>query len=519
MNVGHFLSASAEHHPDRPAVIWGDRTIRYAEADRRANALATALRERGLMPGERVGILMWNRPELLESMFATWKAGGCVVPLNARFVAGEIAYHLSDPKASVVIFDEGFREVMARLSDQLPSVRQFICAGEPLDGQVGYEELVTEYLDAGRLYVTVTDEDLAWLFYTSGTTGRPKGAMLTHGNLTFVSLGWVVDLMHLELEDVGLHAAPLTHGAGFHALALTLKAASQVILKPHQFDPANVLGTITRHRVTNTWLVPTQIKLLLNYPDLGRFDLSSLKWIVYGGSPMYVEDLKDALQRIGRVFVQIFGQGETPMTATYLRPAEHVVEGPLSRRLASCGHARSGVEVRILDHDDREVPRREPGEICVRGPSVMEGYWERPEATKETLRGGWLRTGDIASMDEEGYVFILDRTKDMIISGGANIYPREVEEVLLEHPAVSEVCVIGVPDSVWGEAVKAVVVLKPGASATEQSIVAFAVQHMASYKKPKSVDFVDELPKSAYGKLLKRELRARYWAGQERGVY
>ena len=515
MNVGHILSTAAEHHPEQAAFIWGDQVTSYSQANTRADALAAGLRELGLKPGERVGILMWNCPQLLESFFATWKAGGCIVPLNARLVADEVTYHLEDPRAIAVVFGEEFREMMAQIRERLPSVRHFVCTGKPLPGQIAYEELLGSHIGSAAPAVDVDDHDLAWLFYTSGTTGRPKGAMLTHGNLTFMAVGWVADLMHLEPEDVGLHAAPLTHGAGFHSLALALKASPQVILKSHRFDVETFCAMVAKHRVTNTWVVPTQIKMLMKYPELKKWDLSSLKWLVYGGSPMYIEDLKEALRGIGPVFVQLYGQGETPMTGTYLRPKEHVTEGPESQRLASCGRARSGIEVRILGEDDRELPRREVGEICVRGPTVMKGYWERPEATAESLRSGWLHTGDVGYMDEHGYVYILDRTKDMIISGGSNIYPREIEEVLLQHPAISEVCVIGVPDELWGEAVMAVVVPKQEAQVTPEEIIAFAGERMASYKKPKSVDFVTELPKSAYGKILKRELRARYVARQE----
>jgi acyl-CoA synthetase (AMP-forming)/AMP-acid ligase II len=513
MNVGRFLTHAAERDPGRPAFVWGDDVVSYGEANARSDSLAGNLQRLGLGRGDRVGVLMHNRPELLESMFATWKAGGCVVPLNARFRREEIAYHLADPRAGAVIFGEEYRELLAEVAGQVPSVRQFICVGVPMAGQVAYDELVSE---GSAPSAEVTDEDLAWLFYTSGTTGRPKGAMLTHRNLTFVSVAWVADLMPLQPEDVGLHAAPLTHGAGFHALALTMKGATQVLLRPHQFDPANFCATVQRHRVTNAWLVPTQIKMLLNYEELEKWDLSSLRWIVYGGSPMYVEDLKQALRRLGRAFVQIYAQGETPMTATYLPREDHVLEGAEAVRLASCGHARSGLEVGVFDEQDRELPRGQTGQLCVRGPSVMKGYWERPEETAETLRGGWLHTGDIGYMDDHGYAYILDRTKDMIISGGANVYPREVEEVLLRHPEVLEACVVGVPHEVWGEAVTAIVVLRPGATATEQELTRFVGERLADYKKPKSVDFVEEIPKNAYGKVLRRELRARYWERQAR---
>jgi long-chain acyl-CoA synthetase len=297
-----------------------------------------------------------------------------------------------------------------------------------------------------------------------------------------------------------------------------MKGCSQVLLQPSGFDVERFLEFVARYKVNALFTVPTMIKMIVDHPAARDADLSTLRWVMYGGAPMYVEDLKKALDLMGPVFVQIYGQTESPMTGTMLRPQEHVVDGPNAPRLASCGRARSGMGVRILGEDDRPVPTGETGEICLRGATVMQGYWNRPEATADTLRSGWLHTGDIGKMDEYGYVYILDRTRDMVISGGLNIYPREVEEVLLTHPAVSEVCVFGVPDDKWGEALKAHVILVPGRSATAAEIISFAAQHLAGYKKPKTVDFMSEIPKTPYGKLDKKAVRAPYWAGQERMV-
>jgi long-chain acyl-CoA synthetase len=293
-----------------------------------------------------------------------------------------------------------------------------------------------------------------------------------------------------------------------------MKAASQVLA--HGFDPARILATIAEEKVTHTWMVPTQIRMILDSPALPTADLSTLKTIVYGAAPMYVEDLKEAIRRIGPIFVQLFGQTESPMTGTYMRAEDHILDGPGSERLASCGHSRSGSELAILDDDGRRLPPGETGEICLRGPAVMNGYWKRPDATAEALRGGWLHTGDIGRMDDLGYVYILDRNKDMVISGGLNVYPREIEDVLLRHPAISQAAVIGVPDEKWGEAVKAVVVCDGQLSETD--VIAFAAAHLAGYKKPKSVDFVDDLPKTSYGKIDKKAIRAPYWAGRDRMV-
>jgi acyl-CoA synthetase (AMP-forming)/AMP-acid ligase II len=522
MNAAELLTTTATSYPDQVAWIWEPepgttRSRTYGETNRRADALARALGDLGVGRGDRVALYMYNRPEAMESFFAVLKLGAAAVPLNPRFTAEEIDYHVNDAGARVVITGTEVVDVVAKVRDRLTSAEHVICVGAGDDDVVDFEALVAGH-DGWFEAVDVDDDELAWLAYTSGTTGRAKGAMLSHGNLVACALGALADTMRLEVGDVALHAASLTHGSGYNALAYTMKGCAQVLLSPLGFEVEKFLDFVARYKVNALFTVPTMIKMVIDHPATAGADLSSLRWVMYGGAPMYVEDLKKALDLMGPVFVQIYGQTESPMTGTLLRPEEHRLDEPWAGRLGSCGRARSGMGVRILGEDDRPVPTGEMGEICLRGATVMRGYWNRPDATAETLRGGWLHTGDIGKMDERGYVYILDRTRDMVISGGLNVYPREVEEVLLTHPAVSEVCVFGVPDGKWGEALKAHVVLAPGRTATAAEVIAFAGEHMAGYKKPKTVDFVDEIPKTTYGKPDKKAVRAPYWAGQTRMV-
>jgi acyl-CoA synthetase (AMP-forming)/AMP-acid ligase II len=520
MNIGSYLTRAAEQVPDRLAVACGNYRASYAEEERRVNALAIALKSLGLRQGDRAAILQWNCPQFLETMLACFKAGFCVVPINARLHPEEVRYHLQDCEAGAVIYGAEFGDAIACIRESLPTTRHFISIDARSSCELDFESLVRDHATTIDQTVRVESDDLAWLFYTSGTTGRPKGAMLTYGNLDYAITSLLADVLPIDYRDAALHAAPLSHGSGFQALTNVAKAAANVILFPRHFEPTNVFETIERYRVTNIFLAPTMIKLLVDAPEIEKYDLSSLRHIVYGGGPMYVDDLKIALGRLGPLFVQIYAQGETPMTGTYLRREDHVTHGSEEQesRLMSAGVARTGVEVRILDAEDGEGARGELGEIVVRGPSVMKGYWRQPDATADTLRNGWLHTGDVGYMDSSGYVFILDRKKDMIISGGANIYPREIEEVIQQHPAVKEVAVVGVPDELWGESVRAVVALHDGYSVTEHDIVSECLGHLASYKKPTSVEFVPELPKNANGKILKRELRDRYWLARDRKV-
>jgi long-chain acyl-CoA synthetase len=517
MNVGQMLVNTARRLPDRAAVTWGDRTLTYSELDRRTDALARGLAALGVRRGDRVAVLMPNRPELLEAMFACFRAGYCLVPLNARFTSDEVSYHVDDAGAAAVLTDESGVEVV--LGADLGGAAVVVAGtGSRPGGVEDLETLVAGHdgTGAARAAVPVDRDDLAWLFYTSGTTGRPKGAMLTHGNLAFVTASWLADLTPMTEQDVTLHAAPLSHGAGFHALAATARGAHQVIPTGARFDPPAIIETLDRARITNTWMVPTQIVLLTDAAAAatgGLPPLPHLRHVVYGGAPFAPAELRRAIEAFGPVFVQLYAQGETPMTATVLPAAHHAaaLAGDRPERLGSAGLARPGMDVRVLGPDDQELPAGEVGEVCVRGPAVMLGYWQRPEATAEALRNGWLHTGDLGRADEQGYLYLLDRAKDLIITGGSNVYAVEVEAVLADHATVRDVAVVGVPDRTWGEIVVAVVVADDPGEATEAIEAALAshcASRLARYKQPRRFRFVEGLPRNAYGKVLKRDLRA-----------
>jgi acyl-CoA synthetase (AMP-forming)/AMP-acid ligase II len=519
MHVGHLLTRAARRWPDRPAWLQGDAVVTFREAEERVNRLAHALLALGARPGDRVGMLVPNRPEGLETILAPMKAGMAVVPMNVRLHPTEHAYMLNDAGARILVYDAELREHLAPVRDRLAGVEQFVTIGVPLGGESGFEAVMAGR-PAGPPNVAVAPDDLAWLFYTSGTTGRPKGAMLTHRNLLAMVQLFLLDLNPAVETDVLLHAAAITHGSGLAMFHHVARGAANAFPATRSFDPPRIFEAIERYRVTTMFLAPTMVHLLAQHAARERHDLSSLHTILYGGGPMYVEQQQAAIRAFGPILTQLFGQGEAPMCCTALRKEEHLAgDDPVRRRrLASAGRETTAVHLRVVDEVDRDVPVGETGEIVVRGDLVMKGYWNRPDATAETLRNGWLHTGDVGHVDGDGYVYITDRRKDLIISGGANVYPREVEEVLCAHPAVYEAAVIGVPDETWGESVKALVVLRPGAEATAAQLIEHCRRHLASYKKPRSVEFLPELPKNAYGKILKRELREPFWTGHERRV-
>jgi acyl-CoA synthetase (AMP-forming)/AMP-acid ligase II len=519
MNIAKLLTKTARTFPQKTAIVHGPKKLAFSQFNERANRLANALQGLGVRPGDNVAIPQYNYPETLETIFACFKAGCGAVPINFRLHPKECAFIIDHSQARAVVLSPEFNEVIMDIRRDIPDVEHLITLENATGELRDYEDLLAaaspDHEDA-----RVDPEQLAWLFYTSGTTGQPKGAMLTHRNLLAMTMNFYADMSPLGPDDAVLHGAPLSHGSGMYALPNIAKGAVNVILEGKTFEPELVFKTIAHHRITNMFAAPTMVKRLADSPAANKYDHSSLKCLNYGGGPMYVEDLKQAMRTLGPCLVQLFGQGEAPMTITYLPKRDHKLEGSEEemRRLASAGIARTDVEVAVLDQEGRPLPAGQAGEIVTRSDLVMKGYWRNPRATAETLRNGWLHTGDLGYLDENGYLFIMDRSKDMIISGGENIYPREVEDVLVRHPAVREAAVIGVPDPQWGEAMKAIVALTPGQTVSGEELIAFCKDNIASYKKPKTVDFVEELPKNNYGKILKRELRARYWGQQDRNV-
>jgi len=496
VNLAHLLARSARAHPQRPALARGSRMLAtYDELASRVACLAGGLATR-LQPGDRVALVMKNCPQYAEVMFACWHAGLVAVPINAKLHPKELEFILGDSGARL-----GFAT-----ADLHPALASLAGAGfeEAIDVDgAGYARLCAA---APIAVAPCTADDPAWLFYTSGTTGRPKGVTLTQRNLMAALLNYFSDVDAIAPGDAIIHAAPMSHGSGFYMLPHVARGGLNVIPDSGGFDPAEIYDLLQVHRGVTMFAAPTMVKRLVDHPAAA--DTSGLKTIVYGGGPMYVADCKAALARFGNKLVQIYGQGESPMTITCLDRALHgdVANPRFEQRLASVGRAFTGVEVRVADADDNPLPADEIGEILVRGDTVMAGYWNNPAASAETLRHGWLHTGDVGSMDADGFLTLKDRSKDVIISGGSNIYPREVEEVLLRHPAVSEVSVVGQADAEWGEIVIAFIVPR-GAAPDPAELDALCLDNIARFKRPKRYVMVDALPKNNTGKVLKTRLR------------
>ena len=507
MNVYHCFGHAVTAWPNRIALYAGQRpAATFVSLDARARRLAAGLARLGLARGDRVAIMMGNRCEYTEIMLACWAAGLCIVPVNAKLHPREFAFLIENSGAKACFTTSSLAaDLAAGLAGNAPRC-ELVCCDLP-----DYERLFAPE----PMAVAETDfTDCAWLFYTSGTTGRPKGATITHRNLWFMSLGYIADAGPIDTRTHALMVAPQSHAAGLLLVAYLTRGAACVVPESGGFDPAEMIPLINHFGGARFFAAPTMVKRFVECPEIGALEVPRLDTIVYGGGPMYVSDTLRALDTLGPRLWQIYGQGETPCTIAYLSRELHAASDHprFLERLASVGMARTGIALRVVDEEFIPLPPGEVGEIIVRGETVMRGYWENPQASAQALHDGWLKTGDLGFLDSEGLLTLKDRSKDLIISGGSNIYPREVEEVLQSHPGVREVAVIGVPHAEWGEEPVAYVVMHAGHTPDASALEQVCLDNMARFKRPKRYVFVADLPKNNYGKILKTELRA--WATQ-----
>ena len=506
-NLASLLMQTARRLPDKPALIWRERRWSWGEVAARASAAAGALRARGVGAGDRVLVHARNGNAIFESCWACWLIGAVWVPTNFRLSPPEAAYLAANAGCRVHVFDTAFPEHRAVAKAENAACEVEMAIGE--GAGFSWEDLVAE----GRAFpVTETaavDRDHpAWLFYTSGTTGRPKGGTLTHGQLAFVVVNHIADLMPgLSDRDASLVVAPLSHGAGIHALAQVARGAVSVLMPGERLDVPEAWRLVAQHRVTNMFTVPTILNAMCRDASVNAVDHSSLRHVIYAGAPMYREDQKHALRKLGPCLVQYFGLGEVTGNITVLPPEWHSVEDDPAFPIGSCGYPRTGIEVAILDTACQRLGAGETGEICVRGPAVMAGYFENPSANEKAFAGGWFHTGDLGHLDARGFLHITGRQSDMYISGGSNVYPREVEEAVLTHPAVAEACVVGVPHEKWGETGVAVLVAAEGAVVDAGAVMAHLDGRLGRYKWPSRIVVWDALPRSGYGKVPKNEVK------------
>ncbi|MFC4947914.1 acyl-CoA synthetase [Pseudonocardia sp. GCM10023141] len=515
MYLTQALHRAVQQTPDQPATIFGERRRTWAECADRVARLAGAFQALGVAPGDRIAILALNSDNYHEYLLATPWADAVLNPVNVRWSPAEIAYSLVDSDTRVLLVDDAFAAMVPALREQCPDLATVIHCGEAPtpDGTLGYEALIAEHEpvpDAHR-----SGDALAGIFYTGGTTGFPKGVMLSHTNMLVSALGSTANGGFMTRGGRLLHTAPMFHLADIAAWVAGCALGSTHVIVA-MFDPVAVIAAIEKHATTDALLVPLMIQVLADHPAAQTADLSSMQNLIYGASPISEAVLERAVKILPTAdFTQAYGMTELSPVATMLGAADHR-DATLRR---SAGRAAPHCEVRIVDAEDNEVPRGTVGEVVARGGHVMLGYWNKPEETAAALRGGWMHTGDGAYMDERGYVFVVDRIKDMIVTGGENVYSAEVENALAQHPAVASCAVIGVPDAEWGERVHAVVVLQAGSAPTPEEIRAHVKTLIAGYKAPRTVEFVEALPVSGAGKILKRELRKKYWTDADRQVH
>lgn len=519
MLIQDMLARAVRLFGEQPALVDGEVELTYGQLDKRVRRLAAGLQGLGLDQGDHVAILAHNSHRYMETYLAMPLAGLVLSPINTRLSPPETTFILNDGEIKALLIGREFLPVLEQIRGDLEALRHVVVLeGEGNGAMLAYDALLEEAHPAQLRPRAWREDDMAILCYTGGTTGLPKGVMLSQRNVV-VNAMHAIQFAEFSDRDVWLHACPMFHAADYWSCyAVTVLGGFHVFMD--KFEPRRLLELIQQHKVTAILLVPTMINMILDLPDAGDYDLSSLRRVMYGASPMPVERLKAAIALFGPVTQHLYGQTETSPFLTAVRLRDNVTDGDEKqmRKLGSCGQEIVGVEVRVVDGDGRQVAPGEVGEVIARGPNVMLGYWKRPEETAAALVDGWVHTGDIATVDEDNYIYIMDRAKDMIITGGENVFCPEVENALYRHPMILEAAVIGVPDDTWGETVKAVVVRQPGAEVTAEQLIAHCHQWIAGYKCPKSVDFAEELPKSGAGKILKSELRKPFWEGKDRAV-
>lgn len=511
MELGSITARAARYWPRQTALIDARKRVSFAELENRANQLANALIQAGVQAGDRVAIQAWNRVELVETEVACYKGAFIKVPLNARLSTDETAHMLQDSGAKVLVADAEHAQAVLTRKNEVPALERVVNIDD------GYDAWLTTQASA-PVQARTCGEDVAVLHYTSGSSGVLKAAMQTFGNREAMLRKFLMSPMRRAMPgDVQAHVGPITHASGMNLMYLIYCGATSLLLG--RFEETELLQAIERERVTRLFMVPTMINRIVNHPEINRYDLSSLRLVLYGAAPMAPALVEKAIGLFGPILTQGYGAGETNSMVTLLTEQDHVdalAHNP--KRLASCGRCYAETEVRIVDAQDKDIQVGEVGEIIVRGADVMKGYWNAPELTSEAIVNGYYRTGDLATIDDEGYIYIVDRKKEMIISGGFNIYPAEIEQVLYAHPDIYEAAAVGIPDEEWGEQIKAVVVLKPGHSVSAQHIMDFCAKDLPGFKRPRSVDFTQELPKNPNGKIVRRLVREPFWAGKERQV-
>jgi fatty-acyl-CoA synthase len=518
--IGELYDRCVHFYGDSIAITFGDTSYTYREMGHSADCLVNAFQKAGLKKGDRVAFLMANCPEYIFCEIAIAKAGCVRIPLAVLLGSNDHIYMMNQAECTTLVYHE---RMAARVKDMIPeleTVKTFICIGDDasgiMDGHLHMQEMMKTHPPEYEK-VDIDSEDLVGIYYTGGTTGKPKGVMLSHRAWVYTVL---IEMLEFGFgwEEVFAYMTPLTHAGGCLMLPVLLRKGRCVILD--HFDPKQFLESVEKEKITMTFLVPTMVYILLDYPELKKYDLSSLRNIIYGASAIAPERLKQAINTFGPIMTQLFGQTEAPMTISALSREDHIIDDPEreKRIFSSAGRPTFHAEIRILDDDGNEVERGQAGEVTVRCANIMHGYLKNPEATAETIKDGWLHTGDIAMVDDEGFLYIVDRKKDMIVSGGFNIFPREIEDALFEHEAVKGAAVVGIPHDKWGEEVKAIVVLHEGKAASEEELIAFVKERKGSLVSPKTVEFWDEIPVTNLGKLDKKAIRAKFWEGRGRMV-